>query len=1507
MTLPGKSAPARIAALAAAVLSAAFAAGASAQDGAASDRAALEALYDATGGAGWTENANWKTSAPLGEWYGVTTDADGRVTELDLAGNALTGSIPAAVGRLGFLRRLDFGSRWDETSQQSIDDNALTGPIPAELGSLANLETLDLSDNELTGPIPVELGRLVNLEGLRLGWNDLTGPIPSELGNLVHLRSLVLSSNTLTGSIPVELGRLEDLEELFLWGNAVSGPIPSELGRLMNLRNLSLGGNDLTGRIPAELGNLTNLSWLALSYNDLTGAIPVELGRLESLAGLSLGGNDLTGRIPAELGNLANLTRLELGGNDLTGPIPAELGSLTNLERLDLSYNWGLAGPLPSGLELSSLEELDFFVTQACAPDDWREWLATIEFYGPPCGAGADLEIDIAVVYTPAAREAAGGASAIEAEIDLMIAETNEAYAASGVPQRLALAGRSEAPYTETDGHLDVRRLREPSDGHLDEAHTLRDRVGADLVHLIVSDPYYDVCGMAAGIPGVFGLTLLECGGLTFAHELGHNMGLRHDRFRVDVFEGSLSSHPAYGYVNQRVFDASAPRSAQWMTIMSYVEHCRLADVACVELPRFSNPRQRYDGDPLGVPFGTGSGLTGPSDAAAVLGAMGPAVAAWRDRPADAANRPPVVVGTLSDPSLDSVGDALDVDVSQAFVDPDGDSLTYTVSSAEPWLVRVHAAGAVVTLTGAGEGTATIRVTATDPGGLSVSSAFSVTVEGPADPDPQGTVESDRAALEALYDATDGPDWTDSTSWKTSAPLDEWFGVETDADGRVTGLSLADNGVAGPIPFEMASLVKLETLDLCLNDLSGPIPAALGGLVNLRWLALCFNDLSGPIPVELGKLASLEWLGLYFNDLSGPIPAELGGLVNLGALILSGNDLTGSIPARLGNLTQLRGLSLGRNELSGSIPGALEGLANLERLDLTENDLTGPIPRELRSLANLEFLRLDDNALTGQIPPGLGSLASLRTLDLSHTDLSGRIPASLGNLASLETLDLSYAWGLSGPLPPGLEQSALDELDIFVTRTCAPAAWDEWLATIEFWGPSCGAGPNVTIDVAVVYTPAAREAAGGAAAVEAAIDLMIAETNHAYAASGMDLRLALVARSEVSYTETGGQDVYRLRDPSDGHMDEVHDLRDEVGADLVHLILGEAPGLCGIAAGIPSVFGLTVLECGGIVFAHELGHNLGLRHDRFQVQVREGGVSSHPAYGYVNQGMFGAGAPPSTRWRTVMAYGVNCGLADAGCPRLPRFSNPDLRYDGDPLGVAFGAGSGVTGASDAAAVLHATGPAAAAWRDRPPRANRAPVAVGTLPDRRLSLDGRLDVNVSPTFDDPDGDPLTYAVSSSAASVVTVRALGPSVTLTGVGEGTATIRVTATDPGGLSAAQQFRVTVAAAPAPFTDDPIRSGVTPIRAVHFTELRSRIAALRTAAGLAPFRWTDPVLRAGVTRVRLVHLLELREALAAAYVSAGRTPPRWTDSTPMGGTTPIRAAHLTELRVAVVALERG
>ena len=140
--------------------------------------------------------------------------------------------------------------------------------------------------------------------------------------------------------------------------------------------------------------------------------------------------------------------------------------------------------------------------------------------------------------------------------------------------------------------------------------------------------------------------------------------------------------------------------------------------------------------------------------------------------------------------------------------------------------------------------------------------------------------ETDREALVALYNATDGPNWHDNENWLSDAPIGKWYGVVT-KEGRVSELNLYRNGLSGEIPPELGNLTKVFWLDLRENDLSGKVPAELGNLPKLKVLSLDHNHLSGEIPAELGNLANLEILELDQNDLSGEIPAELGNLANL--------------------------------------------------------------------------------------------------------------------------------------------------------------------------------------------------------------------------------------------------------------------------------------------------------------------------------------------------------------------------------------------------------------------------------------------------------------------------------------------------------------------------------------------------------------------------------------------------------------------------------------------------
>jgi hypothetical protein len=104
--------------------------------------------------------------------------------------------------------------------------------------------------------------------------------------------------------------------------------------------------------------------------------------------------------------------------------------------------------------------------------------------------------------------------------------------------------------------------------------------------------------------------------------------------------------------------------------------------------------------------------------------------------------------------------------------------------------------------------------------------------------------------------------------------------------------------------------------------------------------------------------------------------------------------------------------------------------------------------------------------------------------------------------------------------------------------------------------------------------------------------------------------------------------------------------------------------------------------------------------------------------------------------------------------------------------------------------------------------------------------------------------------------------------------------------------------------FTDETLVSGVTPVKAIHITELRARIDSQRMRFMLGAFTWTNAPLAPG-TSVLALHIVEMRIALEQAYKAAGRTPlPSYTDPNLASGMT-IRAVHITELRTAVRLLE--
>ena len=146
--------------------------------------------------------------------------------------------------------------------------------------------------------------------------------------------------------------------------------------------------------------------------------------------------------------------------------------------------------------------------------------------------------------------------------------------------------------------------------------------------------------------------------------------------------------------------------------------------------------------------------------------------------------------------------------------------------------------------------TSATGVARVDDGGLVTAgregrATISATVDGEAGGARITVVHRDRAALVAFFEATGGSGWTKRRDWLTEAPVRNWYGVQAPLDGRVFGLDLDDNGLAGSVPPELGDLIGLRRVNLADNEeLTGELPTSLASLNLMRTLltggtALC--------------------------------------------------------------------------------------------------------------------------------------------------------------------------------------------------------------------------------------------------------------------------------------------------------------------------------------------------------------------------------------------------------------------------------------------------------------------------------------------------------------------------------------------------------------------------------------------------------------------------------------------------------------------------------------------
>ena len=587
---------------------------------------------------------------------------------------------------------------------------------------------------------------------------------------------------------------------------------------------------------------------LNLPDNGLSGNIPAHIGYLTQLERLDLHGNDLPGEIPEELGYLKRLKILDLKENQLTGTIPAALGYLTNLELLSLGHNTELTGPIPE--ELLNLTKLKVLSLRSSA-----------------------LTGKIPSVLARLTR--------------LEQLHLNDNKLTGEIPTALGSLDKLQNVYLSGDDHVIIGCI----------PPGLGDVPNNDLGQLRLPD----------------------CGSTPFAL----NPALQ---FPAEVLDAAGNDAP-YGIWSDHttMWVADSDDSKIYAYNLETKERDADKDFNTLDAAGNDNPRGIWsDGatmwvadDPTLSPgriyaynMGNRERNSGLDFAATMEAAdnRNPAgiwsdestmwVADWADNKIYAYN--------MADKSREFTSDINDLDDDAQNLEPTGiwsDRRTMWVAddpllgSGKIYAYNLRDGERVSrlefkTLAGAGN---------TDPSGIWSNGAIMWVADQDDGkiyaynmPTPTFTgIQADRAALTALYHATDGPNWTDDTNWLTEKDLAEWAGVTTDAGGCVIGLDLRRNGLTGAIPEELGQLTSLTHLDLGYNELTGEIPEELGQLTNLTHLDLRFNELTGAIPEELGQLTNLTHLDLAINGLTGAIPEELGQLTNLTHLDLSRNGLTG--------------------------------------------------------------------------------------------------------------------------------------------------------------------------------------------------------------------------------------------------------------------------------------------------------------------------------------------------------------------------------------------------------------------------------------------------------------------------------------------------------------------------------------------------------------------------------------------------------------------------------------
>ena len=1084
--------------------------------------------------------------------------------------------------------------------------------------------------------------------------------------------------------------------------------------------------------------------------------------------------------------------------------------------------------------------------------------------------------IDLLVVYPSFARRSVGGHRAMRALIDSDVALANEAYRIGGAAQRLNLVAAAEVRRTALENRNDemseaLRHVNDPSSDYMDEVSELRDRYAADLVlvhwgHVIdgaatagIADLMESLEPPLAEEGTPFGYSVANS--FAFAHELGHSMGLRHQRANDP---GNTPFPYSHGI---KLLDSEG--FLQFATIM--------ASSGPHPAPRFSNPRQWHldeSGIRMGVPGDDPSdSADGPADAVRSLNGTRRLVADFR-RSASRCNY-----------ELKTPADALPASGGEFRIRVRADSRCAWSAFSNDGFVSVANGSS-----GVGDGEVVFRVSANE----GWERDLAVFVAGEAYLAEQATAKTrretpvcDRTAIvrNALVAAVLGYADAAEDCWQIDAEdlaairtlrlwsfpsalePDERRLAPGDFDGLpgLVSLDLSDIRLAGLTPGVFDGLPRLASLDLTENNLAELAAGTFDGLPNLAELKLRDNRMLTTLkPGAFRGLSNMHELNFRGTGLTALAADTFEGLPNLfrldfGMAIDSGGAGCGRLggecirvilplarvePGAFRGLSKLDTLLLVSESLTALQPGVFEGLPNLRSLSVIGHGkgLTALELGVFDGLPNLRELELFDNSLKTLKPGIFDGLGLMWYLDLRENDLQPLPPGIFDGLGELESLHLetNQLRFLEPDLFDGLSKLRLLALGENELKTLPPNLF-RGLSRLE----------RVFLDDNQLATLPPNLFRG-----LSSLDRVFLDDNQLAAlppnlfGSQMPRMLALGLKGNL----LDDLDPRLLRDlpnlkylplPDNRFAKLPPGLFEGLGS-LRRLDLSGNPGAPfslkpefirlpggGTGSGRAAEFALEVVEgapfdmriplsaTGGALSAKEIVIRTGaVRGPAFSVAPRGDGPVTLTAT---------TPQPPLCRvedfWSldsTWCMFGLKkpsvAPLILYGLPNQTLLPDGAVRFDLPTAFPAFGEGASyAVESSDPAAVvatirggllivsaagggettltLTATSPDGRRETRRfSVTALAAPEAIERIPNLSLTAGESIRIELSDKFRDPNGDSLSYAAETSDPAVATASMEGGALIVAGRAPGVATLTLTATDPGGLSATLSFEVKV-----------------------------------------------------------------------------------------------------------------